>query len=45
MRDATVTWLGTTRTVYVGVTLAQSKVKIKVMEYLNFRQLLITADF
>jgi len=49
MRDATVTWLGNaasrTRTVYVDVTLTRSKVKVKVTEHLNFRQLPITARF
>ena len=34
-----------TSTVYVDVTLARSKVKVKVMEPLNFRQLPITAHF
>jgi len=34
-----------TRTVYVDMTLARSKVKVKVSEHLNFRQLPITAHF
>jgi len=34
-----------TRTVYVNITLTLSKVKVKVTEHLNFRQLPITADF
>jgi len=34
-----------TRTVYVDVTLTPSKVKVKVMEHLNFRKLPITAHF
>ena len=35
----------TTGTVYVGMTLTQSKVKVKVTEHLNFRQLPTTAHF
>jgi len=34
-----------TRTVYVHVTLARSKVEVKVTEHLNFPQLPITAHF
>jgi len=34
-----------TSTVYVDVTLTWSKVKVKVMEHLKFRQLPITAHF
>jgi len=34
-----------TRIVYDGVTLTRSKVKVKVTEHLNFRQLPITAHF
>ena len=34
-----------TYTVYVDVTVAPSKVKVKVTEHLNFRQLPITAHF
>jgi len=34
-----------THTVYADVTLTPSKVKIKVTEHLNFRQLPITAHF
>ena len=34
-----------TCTVYVGVTLIRSKVKVKVTDHLNFRQLPITAHF
>jgi len=51
VRDATVTWLGQLLvlhvgpTVYVNVTLTRSKVKVKVTEHLNFRQLAITAHF
>jgi len=51
LRDATATWLGklvviyTLYTVYVDVTLTRSKVKVKVTEHLNFRQLPITAHF
>ena len=40
--DATVTWLGTLvvlHIAYVDVTLTRSKVKVKVMGLLNFRQL------
>jgi len=33
------------RTVYVDVTLIRSKVKVKVTDHLNFRQLPITAHF
>jgi len=33
------------RTVYVAMTLTRSKVKVKVTEHLNFRQLPITAHF
>jgi len=35
----------TRRTVYVDLTLIRSKVKVKVTEHLNFRQLPITAHF
>jgi len=34
-----------TPTVYVGMTLIRSNVKVKVTEHLNFRQLPITAHF
>ena len=37
--------LGHACTVYVDVTLTRSKVKVKVTEHLNFRQLPITAHF
>ena len=48
LRDATVTFghAGSpTRTVYVDMTLTRSMMKVKVTEYLNFRQLPITAHF
>jgi len=32
-----------TRTVYVGMTLTRSKIKVKVTEHLNFQKLPITA--
>ena len=34
-----------TRSVYVDVTLTRSKVKVKVTDHLNFRQLPIAAHF
>jgi len=35
----------TARTVYVDMTLTRSKVKVKVTQHLNFRQLPIAAHF